>query len=134
MLNDQTILFLTVQFSMSFFSLSLNVKLFYLTIDRILSAATAPGQSEHGSNGNKGVLHIAQSSSIAVASPSDCLASYSEHSLGEGGALPLCIDCSQCILQFQLTGLVCVLHIYIYIYIYIYIVCFIKDATLKTQE
>ena len=35
------------------------------------------------SDGNKGVLHIPQNSSFAGASPSDCLMSYTGHSLGE---------------------------------------------------
>ena len=49
-------------------------------MDRTLSGATTPGQSEPGSNGNKGVLHIPQSSSITGNSPSDCLVSYLGHS------------------------------------------------------
>ena len=47
-----------------------------------LSGATTPGQSELGSNGNEGVLHIPQSSSITGTLPSDCLVSYPGHSLG----------------------------------------------------
>ena len=43
---------------------------------------TTPGQSEPGSDGNKEVLCIHQSSSITEASPSDCLVSYPGHSLG----------------------------------------------------
>ena len=71
-------------------ALSLNVKLFYWPIDRTLLGATTLGQSgpgwlivwvlwrinldsEPGSDGNEGVLHIPQSSSITDASPSDCL-------------------------------------------------------------
>ena len=46
------------------------------SIDRILSGATTPGQSEPGSNGNERVLCIHQSSCITEASPSDCLLSY----------------------------------------------------------
>ena len=38
-------------------------------------------QSGPGSDGNKGVLHISQSSSITQISPSDFLVSYPEHSL-----------------------------------------------------
>ena len=41
------------------------------------------GLSELGSDGNEGVLHIPQNSSITGASPSDCLMSYPGHSLGE---------------------------------------------------
>ena len=59
-------------------------------MDRTLSAATTPGQSGPGSNGNEGVLRILQSYSIIEASFSDCLMSYSRHSLV--GVLPLCRD------------------------------------------
>ena len=44
-------------------------------MDRALSGATTPGQSGPGIDGNEGVLHIPQSSSIAGTSPSDCLVS-----------------------------------------------------------
>ena len=47
-------------------------------IDRTLSGAITPGQSGPGSDGNKGVLHIPQSSSITEASPSDSFASYQD--------------------------------------------------------
>ena len=40
------------------------------------SGATTPGQNGPGSDGNKGVLCIPQSSSIAEVSLSDCLVSY----------------------------------------------------------
>ena len=33
-------------------------------IDRVLSGATIPGQSGHGSNGNEGVIRIPQNFSI----------------------------------------------------------------------
>ena len=52
-------------------------------IDRTLSGATTPGQSEPRSNHNEGVLCIPQSSSITEASPSDSLVSYPGHLLGE---------------------------------------------------
>ena len=52
--------------------------------DRALSGATVPGQSGPGSDGNEGVLHIPQSSSITGTSPSDCLVSFPGHSLGAG--------------------------------------------------
>ena len=55
-------------------------------IDKTLSGATTPGQSESGSNGNEGVLCIPQSSSITEDSPSDCLMSYRGHSLAGGPA------------------------------------------------
>ena len=56
---------------------------FIYPIDRTLSGATTSGQSGLGSDGNKGVLHIPQSSRIIEASPSDCLVSYPGHALGE---------------------------------------------------
>ena len=49
-----------------------------------ISGAITPGQSGPGSDGNKGVHHIPQSSSITGTSPSDCLVSYPGHSLGGG--------------------------------------------------
>ena len=52
-------------------------------IDRILSGATTLSQSGPGSNVNKGVLHVLQSSSITGASQSDCLVSYPRHLLKE---------------------------------------------------
>ena len=54
-------------------------------MDRALSGATIPGQSGPGSNGNEAVLRIPQSSSITGTSPSDCLMSYTGHSLEWGG-------------------------------------------------
>ena len=56
---------------------SLNVKQFYLS----QSEATTPGQSGLGTDGKEWILRIPQSSSITEASPSDCLVSYSGHSL-----------------------------------------------------
>ena len=47
-----------------------------------LPGVTIPGQSGPGSNGNEGVLHIPQSSSITGTSLSDCLVSYTGQSLG----------------------------------------------------
>ena len=71
-------------------------------IDRTLSGATILGQNGPGSNGNKGELHIPQSSSITGTSSSECLVSYPGLSLG-WGFTPL-QKCSQCILQPQPTG------------------------------
>ena len=51
-------------------------------IDRTLSGATTLGQSGPGSDGNEGVLHFPQISSISGTSPSDCLVSYTGHSWG----------------------------------------------------
>ena len=56
-------------------------------IDKTLSGATTPGQSEPGSDSNEGVLHIPHNLSITGTSPSDSLVSYPGHLLGEG--LPL---------------------------------------------
>ena len=55
-------------------------------IDRTLSGATTPSQCGPGSDGNEGVLHIPQISSITRTSPSDCLVSYPGHL---GGLTPL---------------------------------------------
>ena len=92
-LNDQTVLFLPVQFSISHLFTQFNFKQFYLT----LSGATTPGLSGLGSDGNKEVLCIPGISS------SDCLVSYWD-TRGDGG-LTLLQRCSQCILQPQLTEL-----------------------------
>ena len=60
---------------------------FIWPIDTTLSGATIPDQSGPGSDDNKGgVLHILQSSNITRVSPSDCLMSYLEHSLGESNS------------------------------------------------
>ena len=50
-------------------------------IDRTLSHATTPSRSKSGSDGNKELLHIPQSSSITGVSPSDCLVLYLGHLL-----------------------------------------------------
>ena len=71
---SKTVLFQIIQFCILFSSIC--------PIDRNLSGATTPGQSGPGSDGNEGVLHILQSSSIIEASPSDCLVSYPGHSFG----------------------------------------------------
>ena len=48
-----------------------------------LPGATTPGQSGPGSNGNKGVICIPQSSSSTEALSSDCLVSYLGHLFGK---------------------------------------------------
>ena len=58
------------------------IKQFYLS-HRYLSGITILDQGGPGSDGNKGVLRIPQSSSITGASSSDCLVAYPGHSLGE---------------------------------------------------
>ena len=53
---------------------------FIWPIDRTLSDATIPGQSEPGSDGNQEVFCIHQSFCISGASLSDWLMSYAGHS------------------------------------------------------
>ena len=90
-LNVKTVLFQVVQFSISTQFSSI------WPINRTLSGVTTPGQSGPGSDGNKGVLRIPQSSRFTETSPSGCLVSYPRHSLGSG-LTPLQRS-SQCILQ-----------------------------------
>ena len=52
-------------------------------LDSTLSGAITPDQNGPEGGVIEGVLHIPQSSSITWASPSDCLVSYSGHSLGK---------------------------------------------------
>ena len=52
-------------------------------IGRTLSGATTPDLSRPGSNYNKGLLYITQSSRITRASQSDCLVSHAGHFLGK---------------------------------------------------
>ena len=75
---SQRVLIQTIQFSISMQFNSIK------PIDRALSGATILGQSGPESNGNEGVLHISQSSSITGTSPSNCLVSYPGLSLGWG--------------------------------------------------
>ena len=112
-LNDQTVLYLKIQFRISLlFALSLNVKQFYL----ILSGAPTPSQGRSGSNAMKGALQIPQNSSITGVSPPNCLESYP----GRLWGLNPLQRCSWCILQPQLTGLgrVCVDLLYNVISLY----------------
>ena len=60
-------------------------------IDKTLSGAITPGQSEPGRDDNEGVLCTPWSSSIIGASLSACLVSYPGHLLW-GELLPLCRD------------------------------------------
>ena len=72
LLNVKTVLFQTIQFSISILFISICL------IDRTLL-----GQSDPGSYGIKRVPRIPQSSRITGASLSDCLVSYPGLSLGE---------------------------------------------------
>ena len=74
-LNVKTDLFKTIQFSIRTQLSSI------WPIDLTLSGAITPGQSGPGSDGNKGVPRISQSSSLTGASPSEFLVSYPGHSL-----------------------------------------------------
>ena len=80
-------------------------------IDRFLSGATIPDQIGPGSDGNKWMLCIPQSSSITGTSLSDCLVSYLGHTM------EVVQTCSRCILQPQPTGQDLPRWIYIYVYI-----------------
>ena len=79
-LNDQTVLFQTIQFSIS---TRFKCQILLFDSDRTLSGITSPGQSGPGSDGNEGVHCIPQRSRITEASWTDCLVSYPGHSLGE---------------------------------------------------
>ena len=82
-LNVQTALLQTIQFSTRTQFTSV------WPIHRSLSWATTLDQSRPGSDGKKRVLHIPQNSGITGALPSDCLMSYTGHSLWRGGGLLL---------------------------------------------
>ena len=69
---SQTVLIQTIQFSISMQFSSIE------PIDRAISGATIPGQSEPGINGNDGILRITQCSSITGTLPSDGLESYQD--------------------------------------------------------
>ena len=106
-LNVKTVLFQAIQFCIStHFSSIWPIERTLLDattlgqnepIERTLLDATTLGQNEPGIDGTEGVLCILQSSSIAGTSPSDCLVSYTGHSLGRG--LTLLERFSRCILQ-----------------------------------
>ena len=89
------VLFRTVQYSISTQFSSI------WPIDWNLSDANSPGQSGPGSNDNKGVLCIPQSSTITGASPSDCLCHIQDT---RWGSFTFFKRCSQCILQPQPIG------------------------------
>ena len=95
-LNVKTVLFLTIQFSISTQFSPI------WPIDRTLSGATTQGQSKPGSDFNEGVHYIPQSSSITGTSPSDYLVSYQDPHWGKVSTHLQ--RCSRCILQPQPTG------------------------------
>ena len=92
---------LTIQFQTVQFNISTQITCIW-PIVRTLSGVTTPSQSGPGSDGNKGVLHIPQSSFINGASSSDCLVTYNQDT--HWGSLPPLQRCSWCILQPQMTG------------------------------
>ena len=82
-LNKLSVLFQTIQFSISMHFISIK------PIDKAISGATIPGQSRPGSNDNERVFRIPQIPSITGTSPSNCLVPYPGHSSVVGG-LTLC--------------------------------------------
>ena len=81
-LTYKKILFQRTQFSISTHFSSI------WPINRTLWGATTLGYSGPRNDGNEGVLHICQSTSITRTSPSDCLVSYSGYLLRWGGSYP----------------------------------------------
>ena len=86
---------------------------------RPLSSATTPGQSGPGSDDNKGVLRISQSSSITGTWLSDCFVSYPGHSLG--GVLLLCREAIGVFYSPSRLGKYVWVCVYVCVYICIYI-------------
>ena len=81
-LYKYTVRFQTIQFSRSTQFSSIR------PIDRNPSGVTTTDQRVPGNDGNEEVLSIPQSSTIVVASPSDCLVSYQDTHCGGGGLTP----------------------------------------------
>ena len=70
-LNDRTVLFQAIQFSMSFVCAQFKCQTVLFDIDWTLSGATSSVQSGPGNDGNEGVLRIPQYYGITETSPSD---------------------------------------------------------------
>ena len=110
-LNVKIVPFQTIQFSVSTVSISKSVLFqaihFSISsqfssiwpIEKILSGATTLGQRRPGSNGNEGVLHIPQSSSITWNPTIRFFSVLSRTPIGRDQQ-----RCSLCILQPQPTG------------------------------
>ena len=81
LLNEQTILFQTIQFNLSF-----DISIW--PIDRTLSDVTTLGLIGSGNDSNEGVLHIPQNPNITGTSLLDCLVSYPGHFLWERSYFP----------------------------------------------
>ena len=90
---------LHVLFQVIHFSISKHFSSIW-SIDRTLSGASTPGMSWPGNDGNEGVFHSPQNSSITETSPFHCLASYPGDSLG---CLTPLQRRSKCILLLLLT-------------------------------
>ena len=102
-LKDLTILFLTIQLSIShLFALSLNVSLIW-PIDRTLSDATTPSQSGLGNNGKEKILLIPKKLQHYWSLTIGLFSVISRTLVGE--VLPTLQKCCQRILQPQSTGL-----------------------------
>ena len=87
-LNEQTVLFLTIQSSVSHLFWH-SVEMSNSSIwpkDWTLSGATTPGPSGPRNDGNKGVVGIHKSFRITGASPSECLMSYLGHTFSGVGS------------------------------------------------
>ena len=94
-------------------------------IGRTLSGATTPGQSWPGSDGNEVIIRIPKSSIISGDLPSDCVVSYSEHSLERG----VLILCREAVAVFYNTSRLRSLCLYVrewlLLYVYIYMLCIV---------
>ena len=64
--NNQIVLFVTIQFSISHLFAQFKCHSSIWTIDRTLPSATTPDQSGPGTDGSEGVLHIPQSLQTGV--------------------------------------------------------------------
>ena len=131
-LNNQKVLFPTILFSIShMFILSLVFNSSIWHIAKSLLDTTTPDQSEPGSDGNKGVLHIPHTLRITGVSPSDCLISYQD---------TLCGVRSYPFVEVQLVYSTAPAEEaeswcdYLYIYIYIYSVCVCLCVCVKAEN
>ena len=106
LLSVKTVLLQTIQFSIVMQFSSIYPK------DRAPPDATTLGQNGLGCDCDEGVLHIPQISSITGTLPSNCLVSYTGHSLGRG--LTTLQRCSRYILRPQPTG-----QLFILVYMYV---------------
>ena len=88
---------------------------------------TTSSQSRPGSNGNKELLRIPQSSSITEASPSDSLMSYPRHSFGEFYTSAemesvYCIVSADWVTEIWRFGFVYLVAHFTFVYNYVYLV------------